>query len=46
MSVSTLLIVFIFGFLGSKLMNDPNLLNKSFIIARYYVVWFYLLHYL
>lgn len=41
MTISTLLVVLIFGFLGSKLLNDPILLNKSFIIAICYLFWFY-----
>ena len=42
MTVSTLLVVFIFGFLGSKLLNNPTFLMKSFTIAICYLWWYYI----
>jgi hypothetical protein len=41
MIISNLLLILLFGTLGSKLVNNPDLVNLIYIFSIFYVIWTY-----
>jgi hypothetical protein len=42
MIISNLLFILLFGLLGSKLLNNPDLVQIIYILSIFYVIWIYI----
>lgn len=41
MIISNILLILLFGTLGSKLVNNPDLVNLVYIFSIFYIIWTY-----
>jgi len=42
MMISNILLLILFGYLGSRLLNEPNLMEYISLLSIFYIIWYYI----
>ena len=42
MIISNILLILLFGHLGSKLLHDPHLVIRISMVSIFYIIWYYI----
>lgn len=42
MMISNILLLILFGYLGSRLLNEPSLMEYISLLSIFYIIWYYI----